>query len=53
MFLSATDLPVLEGFARGDTCAKKDLERWLQEVAQKVPTMDGTIDFNHYHQTKE
>ena len=35
MFLCATDLPALEGFARGDTCAKRDIELWIQEVATK------------------
>ena len=44
MSLSAADLPVLEGFARGDTCAKRDLELWLQEVARKEPASDSTID---------
>lgn len=52
MFLSAVDIPVLEGFARGDTCAKRDLELWLQEVAMAKPAPDGTIDFNHYQQAK-
>ncbi|KIJ68526.1 hypothetical protein HYDPIDRAFT_24796 [Hydnomerulius pinastri MD-312] len=52
MFLSAPDIPILEGFARGDTCAKKDLELWLQEVALKEPAQDGTIDFNHYQQSR-
>ncbi|KAH9937035.1 ATP-dependent DNA helicase [Fomitopsis serialis] len=52
MFLSAADIPVLEGFARGDTCAKRDIELWLQEVAMAKPAPDGTIDFNHYHQAK-
>ncbi|KAF8846312.1 ATP-dependent DNA helicase [Paxillus ammoniavirescens] len=52
MFLSSPDIPILEGFARGDTCAKKDLQLWLQEVALKEPAKDGTIDFNHYQQSK-
>lgn len=52
MFLSAADIPVLAGFARGDTCAKRDLELWLQEVAMAKPAPDGTIDFNHYQQAK-
>ncbi|KAF9229212.1 ATP-dependent DNA helicase [Gyrodon lividus] len=52
MFLSSPDIPILEGFARGDTCAKKDLELWLQEVTLKEPAKDGTIDFNHYQQSK-
>ncbi|KAI0778291.1 ATP-dependent DNA helicase [Trametes elegans] len=53
MFLSAADLPVLDGFARGDTCAKRDLELWLQEVARKEPASDSTIDFNLYKQAKD
>ena len=53
MFLSSLDIPTLEGFCRGDTCSKQDLELWLQEVATKVPAPDGTIDFNHYKQGKE
>ncbi|KAL6309884.1 ATP-dependent DNA helicase [Sparassis latifolia] len=52
MFLSAADIPVLEGFARGDTCARKDLEIWLQEVALRQRAVDGTIDFNHYEQSR-
>ncbi|CDO75469.1 hypothetical protein BN946_scf184935.g5 [Trametes cinnabarina] len=53
MFLCASDIPVLEGFARGDTCAKRDLELWLQEVALKDPAADGTLDFNMYKQAKD
>ncbi|KAI0669791.1 ATP-dependent DNA helicase [Trametes maxima] len=53
MFLCATDVPILEGFARGDTCAKRDLELWLQEVAFKEPSSDGTLDFNLYKQAKD
>ena len=53
MFLCSTDLPVLEGFARGDTCAKRDIELWIQEVATKEPASDGTLDFNLYKQAKE
>ena len=52
MFLSAQDVPTLEGFARGDTCSKQYLEQWLQEVANKSPANDGTLDFNHYQQQK-
>ncbi|OCH96064.1 ATP-dependent DNA helicase [Obba rivulosa] len=52
MFLSAADIPVLEGFARGDTCSKRDIELWIQEVALKEPATDGTIYFNHYEQSK-
>ncbi|KII93915.1 hypothetical protein PLICRDRAFT_88210 [Plicaturopsis crispa FD-325 SS-3] len=52
MFLSAPDIPILEGFGRGDTCSKKDLHLWLQEVALKAPSKDGTIDFNLYQQSK-
>jgi hypothetical protein len=53
MFLSALDIPILEGFCRGDTCSKKDLQLWLQEVALKEPDIDGTIAFNLYTQAKE
>ncbi|TFK57019.1 ATP-dependent DNA helicase [Heliocybe sulcata] len=53
MFLSAPDIPVLEGFARGDTCAQKDLQLWLHEVATKIPAADGTLDFNLYQQSKD
>lgn len=53
MFLSSLDIPTLEGFCRGDTCSKQDLELWLQEVATKVPAPDGTLDFNHYKQGKD
>lgn len=52
LFLCPSDIPILEGFARGDTCAKKDMELWLQEVALKQQDSDGTISFNHYTQTK-
>ncbi|KZT72807.1 ATP-dependent DNA helicase [Daedalea quercina L-15889] len=52
MFLSAVDIPILEGFARGDTCAKRDIELWLQEVALAKLAPDGTIDFNLYQQAK-
>lgn len=53
MFLSPPDMPILEGFCRGDTCSEKDLQLWLQEVALKEPAMDGSLDFNHYKQAKE
>ncbi|KAJ7293505.1 ATP-dependent DNA helicase [Mycena rebaudengoi] len=52
MFLAAADIPVLEGFCRGDTCAKRDLQLWIQEVAMKSPSSDGTLDFNLYEQSK-
>ncbi len=52
MFLSTPDIPVLEGFARGDTCTEKNLQLWLQEVALKEPAGDGTLDFSHYEQSK-
>ncbi|PBL01411.1 ATP-dependent DNA helicase [Armillaria gallica] len=52
LFLSAPDIPVLEGFSRGDTCSKTSLELWMQEVALKNPSTDGTLDFNHYQQSK-
>lgn len=52
MFLSAADIPVLEGFCRGDTCAQNDLACWLQEVAHKNKAFDGTIDANLTLQSK-
>jgi len=52
VFLSNEDLPILEGFCRGDTCSKKDLSLWLTEVMTKKPAADGTLDFNHYMQSK-
>ncbi|KAG1899302.1 ATP-dependent DNA helicase [Suillus fuscotomentosus] len=53
MFLSAPDIPILEGFCRGDTCSKRSLHLWLQEVALKTPDRDGTLSFNNYQQSKE
>ncbi|KAL1681528.1 P-loop containing nucleoside triphosphate hydrolase protein [Schizophyllum commune] len=53
MFISPPDLPTLEGFARGDTCNKKDLEKFLHEVMSKPTAKDGTLDFNHYQQAKD
>ncbi|KAJ7492693.1 ATP-dependent DNA helicase [Mycena latifolia] len=45
-------MPILEGFCRGDTCTKRDLQLWLQEVALKIPSSDSTLDFNLYEQSK-
>ena len=53
LVISPPDLPTLEGFARGDTCNKKDLEKFLHEVMSKPTAKDGTLDFNHYQQAKE
>ena len=53
MFLCATDIPILEGFARGDTCAKRDIELWIQQVAMQDPAADGTLGFGHYKQARE
>ncbi|KAF5385259.1 hypothetical protein D9615_001455 [Tricholomella constricta] len=53
MFLSPPDIPILEGFCRGDTCSERDLQLWLQELSLKEPAKDGTLDFNHYKQMKE
>lgn len=52
MFLSGPDIPTLEGFARGETCSEKDLQLWIQEVAMKTPTLDGTLEFNVYEQSR-
>ncbi|KAJ7585220.1 ATP-dependent DNA helicase [Mycena floridula] len=53
MFLSAPDIPILEGFARGDTCSKDSLTSWIEEVAAREPDEDGTLSFNLYSQGKE
>ncbi|KAG1749921.1 ATP-dependent DNA helicase [Suillus paluster] len=53
MFLSAPDIPILEGFCRGDTCNKRSIHLWLQEVVLKTPDKDGTLSFNHYQQSRE
>ncbi|KAG2154770.1 ATP-dependent DNA helicase [Suillus clintonianus] len=53
MFLSAPDIPILEGFCRGDTCSKRSIHLWLQEVVLKTPEKDGTLSFNHYQQSRE
>lgn len=37
MFLSAEDIPALEGFARGDTCAKSSLEVRLRHLLNRQP----------------
>lgn len=52
MFLSGADLPVLEGFCRGDTCSKTALQLWLGEVMNKEPDSDGCISFNQYEQQR-
>ena len=52
MFLCADDIPTLEGFARGDTCNKKDIQRWIHEVVKKLPSEDGTVQFNLYEQSR-
>jgi superfamily II DNA helicase RecQ len=52
MILSSPDIPILEGFCRGDTCSEIDMKLWLQEVALKAPDNDGTLNFNHYQQSR-
>lgn len=52
MFLSKLDIPTLEGFCRGDTCAKRDIQLWIGEVANKMAGSDGALDFNLYQQSK-
>ncbi|KAF8309724.1 ATP-dependent DNA helicase [Clavulina sp. PMI_390] len=52
LFLSAPDIPVLEGFCRGDTCSKTSLQLWLGEVAMKEPDADGALSFSLYEQQK-
>ncbi|KAG1906801.1 uncharacterized protein F5891DRAFT_479988 [Suillus fuscotomentosus] len=53
MFLSVPDIPILERFCCGDTCSKRSLHLWLQEVVLKIPDRDGTLSFNNYQQSKE
>ena len=53
MLLSPPDIPILEGFARGDTCSLNSMKLWLQEVAFKKVDEDGTINCNLYQQSKE
>ncbi|KIY66111.1 ATP-dependent DNA helicase [Cylindrobasidium torrendii FP15055 ss-10] len=53
MILSPPDIPILEGFCRGDTVSPTSLKLWLQEVALKDEDGDGTISFNHYTQARE
>ena len=50
LFLCPEDIPVLEGFCRGDTCSQTSLELWLGEVLLKEPEPDGALSFNHYEQ---
>ncbi|EEB94963.1 hypothetical protein MPER_06142, partial [Moniliophthora perniciosa FA553] len=52
LVIVSSTVPILEGFCRGDTCSRNDLELWLREVATKEPASDKTIDFNHYQQSK-
>lgn len=52
MYLSPPDIPILEGFGRGDTPSRTSLELWLNTVALKSPDEDGTLSFNHYDQAK-
>jgi len=50
IFLSAPDIPTLEGFCRGDTCSKTSIHLWLQEVMLREPSQDGTLAFSLYEQ---
>ncbi|KAF8309725.1 ATP-dependent DNA helicase [Clavulina sp. PMI_390] len=53
LFLSAPDIPTLEGFCRGDTCNKLSLQPWLHEVARKQLDSDGILSFNLNEQQKD
>lgn len=53
LFLCAEDLATLHSFAKADTVSRTNLRLWFQEVAFKEPATDGTINFNHYKQSKE
>ncbi|KAJ1310219.1 hypothetical protein OPQ81_006961 [Rhizoctonia solani] len=53
MFLCATDIPILENFARGDTISVNALELWLTAGVFGVPlASDGTLETNHYEQSR-
>ncbi|KAG6842275.1 hypothetical protein C0991_000245, partial [Blastosporella zonata] len=47
------DIPILEGFCRGDTCSLRGIELWLQEISLKEPSKDGTLDFILSKQAKD
>ncbi|KAF7310846.1 hypothetical protein HMN09_00627600 [Mycena chlorophos] len=50
--LRRLDIPALQGFCCGDTCAKRDVELWLHTVTSQAPASDGTLSFNLYEQSK-
>jgi hypothetical protein len=53
LFLCAEDVPVLEGFARGDTCSKTSLGLWLGGVMLTKLDPDGALSFNLYEQGRD
>ena len=53
LFLCVEDVPVLEGFARGDTCSKTSLGLWLGGVMLTKPDPDGALSFNMYEQGRD
>ncbi|KAG0152225.1 hypothetical protein CROQUDRAFT_35761 [Cronartium quercuum f. sp. fusiforme G11] len=53
VFLSSQDLPLLEGFARGNTPSLRSIKTWLADVFITQIDEDGCFVFNHYDQAKE
>ncbi|KAF8610634.1 ATP-dependent DNA helicase [Ceratobasidium sp. AG-I] len=53
MFLCASDIPILENFARGDTVTLNSLQLWLDSGVFGVPLApDGALEANHFTQSK-
>lgn len=54
LLMCAEDLPVLEGFARGDTPSLSSLEAWLEDVCN-APKEDNGRDIyvSNYQQERE
>lgn len=52
VLLSSQDIPMLEGFARGNTPSLRSMKSWLTEVLSTDLDEDGCLVFNHYEQGK-
>ncbi|ORY63806.1 ATP-dependent DNA helicase [Leucosporidium creatinivorum] len=53
MMPCATDLPILESFARGNTPSRNSIRAWLGQVFAAKPAADSAIDFSLYAQSTE